>query len=117
MEDLRLGGNVKSSDDYFIQKKVEIMIDTNNKRVASELDNIKSMINRLNEDIHEIKRNLSGNNGFMPKKEPAIVSESFRDNNQNDLKAKNNEPQKPRSGDYQPEDVSVHKFFYFGTKK
>ena len=30
--------------------------------------------------------------------------------------AKNSEPIKPRYGDYEPKDVSIDKFFYFGRK-
>lgn len=116
MEGLKLGGSTESSDSLFLQKKVELMIDANNKRVANELEKIKNMVNRLNDDVCEIKKKFR-DNSLMPKQEPAITKHHVERNQNDTINARNSEPQKPRYGEYKPEDVSVNKFFYFGNKK
>lgn len=113
---------MENSDDYLLQKKVEIMIDTHNKKVKSEFDSLKtelesirSMINRLNNDISEIRKNIDNNgvnnninNNAANRSEQVIIPDS---------QEKPKPKMHPRCGNYSSEDVSVNKFFYFGNKK
>jgi len=96
-------------EDYLFKKKIEMMIDTNNKRLSNELSSIKSIISKLNEDINELKKERKESNGIKAQEERESKA---NENNQKSSK----EPLKPRCGDYKPEDVSINKFFYFGNK-
>jgi len=115
-------------DNYFLQKQMELMIESNNKKLANELGNITSMISKLNAEISELKKQV-GRSREMPARQESFaapeipracaesrsISQSSCDNNAK--KAEQSEPSRPRYGDYKPEDVSVDKFFYFGNKK
>jgi len=98
-------------NDYFIQKKFELLIEMKNKKFAGEIASLHSMVNKLNEEISELKKNLS--NAPSPRAEaPASSAQSnFRAAEQ-----QKSEPIKPRFGDYEPKDVAIEKFFYFGNK-
>lgn len=111
-------------EDYMIQKKIEIMMDMNNKKINNELSKMSSMIAKLNEEIVAIKKNFNGNDAMQRK--PVEVFETRKEidqdalsiprNNFNTPKNEADKP-KPRYGDYKPEDVNIDKFFYFGNKK
>jgi len=122
MENGILQSNLKlaGSDDLLAQKQFEIMLNSSNNRINNELSSIKIMINKLNEDIHEIKRQLSENASRARAAEPVpAASESAKAANpaeQNKAKYCENS-QRPLYGDFKPEDVSVSKIFYFGNKK
>ena len=87
------------------------------------------MVAKLNDDIRQIRKQLSENRANVspqriesPKTE--TISENYEaaaQNAQSFTSAKNNnsnnEQLRPRYGDYQPEDVSIGKFFYFGSKR
>ena len=53
MENLSNGSNM---EDYMLEKKFEIMLDMNNKKIANEISKLSSMINSLNEEIVFIKK-------------------------------------------------------------
>ncbi len=120
MENAILQDNINSSnlDNYLIQKKIEIMMDINNKKINSEIKKISDMVYRLNEEIGEIKRRFNGVRSTK-EQEPSVVLDNGKEGNQEDLnrvKSREQRP-KPRYGDYNPEDVNIDKFFYFGNKK
>lgn len=101
-----------TNNDFFLQKQMEVMIETNNKRLANELSNIKNILNKLNEEICELKKKNSDN-----------AREHVREqmpNSENNIKDKeqitNKEQPTKRYGNYNPEEISVEKFFYFGNK-
>lgn len=111
-------------DDYMLQKKFELMIEINNKKISSELNNVNNIIAKLNEDIRQIRKQLSENRTNQIQKiespKTETISENYEAAAQSFTSAKNNsnnEQLKPRYGDYQPEDVSIGKFFYFGSKR
>lgn len=120
MEDVILNDTAKSPnlDDYMLQKKLEIMIDINNKKISAELNGMRSVISKFNEELAEIKKSLNGNAQRL--KEPAVsLNTSANDSRQSDFRRTGNSEQqmaKPRTGDYEPKDVSIDKFFYFGNK-
>ena len=103
-------------DDYLLQKKIEIMIDINNKKIASELSNVRATIGKLNEEIGEIKKHFNDKLRFKTEFNDNTVSN--KDNNRDSFnRTKNNEQvPRPRYGDYEPKDVAIDKFFYFGNK-
>lgn len=98
-----------SNDDYFIQKKLEIMMDMYNKKVANEFSKLNSMISKLNDEISQLKRNI---NNPVRAEQTKIFETSTKEVKES---PKNDDQAKPRYGDYKPEDVSIGKFFYCGS--
>ena len=108
--------NSSNLDDYLLQKKLEIMLDINNKKIAAELNSMRSIIHKLNEELAEIKKSLNGN-AQRPKESNADLLNT-NDSRQSDSgRTRSNEQiAQPRSGNYEPKDVAIDKFFYFGNK-
>ena len=109
-------------DNYFIQKQFEFMLDSNNKKVAKEMANMQAMINKLNEEITTLKNNLESVRARPAEFSPVQPRETHQSVQQNiqasaPSTGRNEEPLKPRFGDYTPEDVPIGKFFYFGNKR
>ena len=109
-------------DNYFIQKQFEFMIDSNNKKVAKEMANMQAIINKLNEEIDTLKKNIDSIR-TRPVEFSTVQPRETHQNIQQNIQAsapsngRNEEPLKPRFGDYTPEDVPIGKFFYFGNKR
>ena len=101
--------NSSDLDDYLIQKKMEYMIDTNNKKFANEIGKINETLNRLGAEISDIRRNMS--------KQPEPIKESMIKVPQTkSTEERKTEEIKPRYGDFGPDDVKIDQFFYFGKK-
>jgi len=133
LESLQSSIKSQGTDDYFAQKRMEMMLETSNKKVINELSAIHSAINKLNDDVSEIKRMLVS---IQLKPSPpvysapppvSIISEASVEQpvnvphvqaapQINSQKPRDSEPLRPRYGDYTSADVSVDKFFYFGNK-
>jgi len=122
MEDIALQNNINppNMDGYMLQKKFEIMIDINNKKISNELSKINNVLSSLNEEICRIKKQISGNSQVVKAQSvaPEIqVEKNNAESVQNVNKPKDNWPaSRPRYGDYKSDDVSINKFFYFGNK-
>lgn len=131
--------------DAFTQKRFELMIDMATKKLQQEITALKENIASLNSEIGSLKSQISRLQ-FQPqqnhpvqktlfdsqtekqgvqtqaasqKREVKIVDCRPENERHEEFKsgaAKNAEPVRPRYGDYQPEDVSIDKFFYFGRK-
>ena len=132
--------------DAFTQKRFELMIDMATKKlqqeitslkdqlasVNSEMGSLKSQISRIQfqpQQSHPVQRTLvepqnreqsaDREQNFKPRKEVEIVDCRPDHEKKEEFKSgaeRNAEPIKPRYGDYQPQDVSIDKFFYFGRK-
>lgn len=118
MESITLQGNRDCSnlDEYLLQKKIELMIDISHKKLNNEMSNIKGMVNKLSEDICELKRQL--NESVPTSKTDTMHFDAKEDATQNNVKKAdlNKAALRPRYGDYKPEEVSIDRFFYFGSK-
>ncbi|MBI3035868.1 hypothetical protein HYY71_06115 [Candidatus Woesearchaeota archaeon] len=128
--------------DVFTQKRFELIIEMAVKKLqqeintlketacsqAGEINSLKSQISRLQFQApqpHAVQTTLTGQQPQLesqnanPKKEVKIVdcrpNEERHETFQSGA-AKNAEPLRPRYGDYEPKDVSIDKFFYFGRK-
>ena len=128
--------------DAFTQKRFELMIEIATKKlqqevavlkeqlgsVHSELGSLKSQVSRIQfQPQHTVQRTLVAD-GESPsihsepqaqKKDVKIVDCRPDGEKHGDFvsgAAKNAEPVRPRYGDYEPKDVSIDKFFYFGRK-
>ncbi len=113
-------------DDYLFQRKIEIMMDTNNKKINHELTDLKSNISKLNEEISILRQQLNEARSvrvespapIAPVSVAAVAAPATNSNNIDlDDARKNGQQLRPRFGDYKPEDVSISKFFYYGSKK
>jgi TolA-binding protein len=108
--------------DLFTQKRFELMIEMATKKLQQEMASLKEHISSLNSEIVSLKSQFSRLQ-FKPqiqqKKEVKIVDCRPDNERHEEFKsgaAKNAEPIRPRYGDYEPEDVSIDKFFYFGRR-
>lgn len=126
--------------DAFTQKRFELMIEMATKKLQQEIQGLKDYIISLNSEIGSLKSQVSRlqfqpqqakavqrtlaepqnvAQGSQPKKEVEIIDCRPEDERKEEFKsgaAKNAEPVRPRYGDYEPKDVSIDKFFYFGRK-
>ena len=126
--------------DVFTQKRFELIIEMATKKLqqeinilketacsqAGEINSLKSQISRLQfqpQQTRPIQRTLfetqQESQNVQPKKEVKIVDCRPEEERKADFKSgveRNAEPVRPRYGDYEPKDVSIEKFFYFGKK-
>ena len=109
--------NSSNTEDYLLEKKFEIMIDMNNKKIANEISKLSSMISQLNDEISSIKRELGKGTAAKAPVAEEPLEYGAREIPSNSVRPKPNDDVKPRYGDYSPEDVPISKIFYFGNKK
>ena len=128
--------------DAFTQRRFELMIEMATKKLQQEIASLKEYISSLNSEVgslksqisrlqfqpqqsHPVQRTLTAsqpqaeNQNIQSKKEVKIVDCRPEGERREDFKSgaeKNSEPVRPRYGDYEPKDVSIDKFFYFGRK-
>ena len=128
--------------DAFTQRRFELMVEIATKKLqkeintlketvcsmAGEINSLKSQISRLQfqpQQSQPVQRTLTEsqpqaeNQNMQPKKEVKIIDcrpEGERHEDFQSGAAKNAEPVRPRYGGYEPKDVSIDKFFYFGRK-
>ena len=126
--------------DVFTQKRFELMVEMATKKLqseissmkesmcsmAGEINSLKSQINRMQfqpQQPRVVQTTLSDSQSQQqqgkPRKEVEIVDCRPENERKEEFKsgaAKNAEPVRPRYGDYEPKDVSIDKFFYFGRK-
>ena len=125
--------------DVFTQKRMELMIEMATKKLQQEIHALKDQLFSFQSEISSLKSQVSRLQ-FQPsqpvqktlfdsepqaelqrqaKKDVKIVDCRPDDERKSDFKSgseKNAEPIRPRYGDYEPKDVSIDKFFYFGRK-
>ena len=128
--------------DVFTQKRMELIIEMATKKLQQEIQalkdqlfsfqnevsSLKSQVSRLQfqpQQAHPVQRTLTepqpqtGNQNIQPKRDVKIIDCRPESERHGDFKSgseRNAEPVKPRYGDYEPKDVSIDKFFYFGRK-
>ena len=128
--------------DAFTQRRFELMVEMATKKLQQEINNlkeslcsmageinsVKSQVSRIQfqpQQSHPVQRTLADSSSVsqskesQPKKEVKIVDCRPEGERTQDFKSgaeKNAEPIRPRYGDYEPKDVSIDKFFYFGRK-
>ena len=121
---LKIVPNSEMDNSYLLEKKFEFMIESSSKRLINELSALKDAIGRLNSEIADLRKQVNG----MQKQAPAAAvfensnagaqeDSQQRARNSGAAEARNNGAVKPRFGDYEPKDVPIEKFFYFGNKR
>jgi len=126
--------------DVFTQRRFELMIEMATKKMQQEINQLKEHVSSLNSEIGSLKSQISRLQ-FQPQQtrimqttlaEPQIETQTIQPKKNVKIidcrpegerkeafvsgAAKNAEPVRPRYGDYEPKDVSIDKFFYFGRK-
>lgn len=91
-------------DSGLMEKKIEYLLEMNNKRFEKEINILKDALNELNQELQELKK--------MPRPEVKTEKKPV----QQPLKTETKEPH-PKRGDYTSTDVDIQKMFYFGTKR
>ena len=130
--------------DAFTQKRFELMVEMATKKLQQEIQGLKEHILSLNNEMGSLKSQMSRlqfqpqqthyvqttlsesepqrqpeHQQVQPRKEVKIVDCRPEGERHQEFKSgaeKNAEPVRPRYGDYEPKDVSIDKFFYFGRK-
>ncbi|MBS3147899.1 hypothetical protein J4219_03365 [Candidatus Woesearchaeota archaeon] len=97
---------LKPVQDMLETRKIELMLELNNKKYEAEFERYRSAINTLALEIQQLKEALSKATFEAPKQKEK----------QAELKTEVKEDH-PRQGKYQPADVDIQKMFYFGSKR
>lgn len=99
---------VKPAADMLETRKIELILEMNNKKYESEFERYRTAINALALEIQQLKEQLS---------KATFVSEAPKQKEkQAELKTEAKEDH-PRQGKFQPADVDIQKMFYFGAKR
>ncbi len=120
--------------DAFTQRRFELMVEMSTKKLQQEITALKEYVSSLNNEIGSLKSQVS-RLAFQPQhahsvqttladSQPEVKEVKIMDCRPENEKhgefqsgaAKNSEPVRPRYGNYNPQDVSIDKFFYFGRK-
>ena len=123
--------------DAFTQRRFELMVEMATKKLQQEIAALKEQMASLHGEMGSLKSQLSRAQFQQPQQnysrssdqvqaeEPQIKKEvkivDCRPDGEKTKEfvsgsARNSEPIRPRYGDYEPKDVSIDKFFYFGRK-
>ena len=112
---MNLNSSQQGFDNFFIQKQVETMLEINNKKLVSEISALKDSVSKLSQEISDLKKMRVSQPAPEPRHEPR--QETLKQEPVNEQRATSSESLRPGYGDYNPEDVSVTKMFYFGNKR
>ncbi len=116
-----------ANDNPLLEKKMEILISMSHKKLETELNSIKEALRLIASEIEGIKTNISSIKD-QPKEQVMVqplqqeaTSQAAEDKPKvfaevHDSKPVPHQPH-PRLGNYNTEDVSIEKFFYFGGKR
>ena len=95
---------------FFIEKRFEVMLDMNNKKLIKEISELKDGMRKLEEEIKGLKS--------AQKVVQSVQSNNVNSNAQiapsisNERKSPNNSA----SNEINPQEISIQKYFYFGKK-
>lgn len=99
--------NGSQLDMYLFEKRFSLMVEASAKKTAAQLAGMQEQIKSLNDELIEIKRNMSS--------AKPVATTATTENKQ--AVAASKSEYRLRYGDYKPEDVPLEKYFYFGNKK
>ena len=107
----------EQGQDLFVQKRMELMVTMANQKVLSEIQQLKQVINELQQDVGMLKKRALS----MPQQTAPPVQQQQPQPEQKPVQQQAAQSQdsrdQPRYGNFNSSDVSVEKFFYFGNKK
>ena len=97
---------VQQKSDPLAERRVELILEQNNRKYEQELGLLRSAVNTLANELENLKSELRRLHVEQPKPKEQQVP----------LKTEPKEDH-PRQGKFQPNDVDIQKMFYFGTKR
>lgn len=101
---------------HLLERKYKNLLNENNNQFFSEINDIKTALSSLNNELSSVKNQLRENkekiNEQLVKSEPETKEVQVKIEDSKEIKK---EPH-PRQGNYNPDDVSIEKFFYCGVK-
>ncbi len=98
---------VQQKVDPLAERRVELILEQNNRKYEQELGLLRSAVNTLANELEMLKSELRKFHEQAPPKPKE---------QQVPLKTEPKEDH-PRQGKFQPNDVDIQKMFYFGTKR
>jgi len=100
-------------ESYFVQKQVEVLLEINNKKIASEINTLSSSISSLKQEISDMKRYFRENMGSLK-----ILEQNSQFSADTGIKAASTQDNVPvqRGTAPNPDNISVFRFFYAGKK-
>ncbi len=107
--------------DYFMQKRIELMIDVANKAVLSEVNMVKQTMVQLERELIDLRKRI--HDAQAHHEAPRPVQQPIMQEQAAAVSAPSFTPEKkvsadvPRYGHYTSQDVSIEKFFNFSGKK
>lgn len=87
------------------EKRIELLLEMNNRKYAQELDLLRSAVNKLSNDVQTVMNEVRKISELTPPKKEA----------QQPLKTEEKVAH-PRQGSFSSDDVDIQKMFYFGDK-
>jgi len=98
---------VQQKSDPLAERRVELILEQNNRKYEQELGLLRSAVNTLANELENLKSELRKVHEQAPPKpkeqQAPLKTEPKQDH--------------PRQGKFQPNDVDIQKMFYFGTKR
>jgi hypothetical protein len=98
---------VQQKSDPLAERRVELILEQNNRKYEQELGLLRSAVNTLANELESLKSELRKVHEQAP---PKIKEQQVP------LKTEPKEDH-PRQGKFQPSDVDIQKMFYFGAKR
>lgn len=109
----------KTSEDYFTQKRIEVMIGVATNKLHGEVQLLRKMIGQLEQELVELRNKVNIQKvQVQPFVGEQLKEESAKEPNQERLAVQQQTHEAtPRYGKYTSEDVSIEKFFNFSGGK
>ncbi len=120
------------AEDLLIEKKIELLVGMQTKKLQEQIGDLKRVIVALNEEVVSIKGQIKENAvakqhsvvkneelekelAEQKKEEPVVVQTAPTEQKQETINVVKEDPN-PRSGEFDSNDVSIEKIFYMGNK-
>lgn len=111
----------RQQDDYFLQKRVELMIDVANRKVLAEVMRLREEMQRLQQEVTSLRKHSVSSASIQVSQPSSMAAPMQAAQAQTDVRRGDFSPERkvsadmPRYGHYTSQDVSIEKFFNFGS--
>lgn len=119
LESVQMMAQAEPQVDLFAQKRVEIMMDMATKKVQAEMQQLRQQVQKLEGEVSDLRRRVSEQAAQQPVQRVfAPVEQASHSVQQRPIDfspERKVSADTPRYGKYTSDDVSVEKFFNYGT--
>ncbi|MBW2968892.1 hypothetical protein KY304_01735 [Candidatus Woesearchaeota archaeon] len=112
-EEMKSSKNPSSTEQYIL------MLERNNRKIMEEVKKVKEEVTKILKEFEEMKTKLSEQQKQQieqPQKHKIKKEKQSQLKKEQPTKKTTRKKSNPRQGEYNPEDVSIEKMFYFGKK-